>query len=85
MAHHFDSETLTQHGGRKKKQTVSAALAVNVESVHGFFELAREKAACRSGNSRVVATINLDVGDAHESGPLVITAKRGVAGKTVET
>ena len=76
MAHHFDSETLTQQVGRKKKKTARHALAAEVESVQGFFVLTRDEASSRSRNSRVVATINLDLGDPNESGPLVVTAKR---------
>ena len=43
----FDSETLTQHVGRKKEEIAIAALAAEVESVHGFFVLAREETAGR--------------------------------------
>src|ERR1700731_3576434 len=85
MAHHFDSETLTQQVGRKKKKTARHALAAEVESVQGFFVLTRDEAAGRSGNGRVVTTINFDVGDAHESGPLVVSAERRVPRKAVET
>src|ERR1700722_19920370 len=80
----IDFENLTQYVGPKKKKLTAVRLTPKFESVQRLLVLTREKTPGRFGHSPIVAWIDLNIGAAHESRALVVSAKRSVPRKTVE-